>query len=108
LWIDLLCIMHVGDPYGHLTISGRGATNKQVGMITGIGEREAERLLAELEEAGVFSRTDAGVIYSRRMIKDKAASDAGREHGKGGGNPSLTGRVKSSEKGNGYQGGLTP
>jgi hypothetical protein len=108
LWIDLLCIMHEGDPYGHLTINGRGATSRQIGMITGIGEREADKLIAELEEAGVFSRTDAGLIYSRRMVKDKAASDAGREHGKGGGNPSLTGRVKRDEKGSGYQGGLTP
>ncbi|WP_158924509.1 hypothetical protein [Acidisphaera sp. S103] len=108
LWINLLCIMHEGDPYGHLTINGRGATNKQIGMLTGIGEHVADKLIAGLEEAGVFSRTDAGLIYSRRMLRDKAASDAGREHGKGGGNPSLTRRVKKYEKENGYQGGLTP
>jgi hypothetical protein len=32
---------------------------------------EVERLLAELEAAGVFSRTEEGIIFSRRMVQDE-------------------------------------
>lgn len=79
LWMDLICIAHEGEPYGHVTINGKAATAKQLGSITGTGEKEATRLIAELEAAGVFSRSDEGTIFSRRMVRDNAASDAGRE-----------------------------
>ncbi len=75
-----------------------------------------KKLLAELREFGVFSETDAGVIYSRRMVKDNAASEAGRESGKNGGNPTLktkkndtdNGGSSGTDNGSGYEGGLTP
>jgi hypothetical protein len=35
------------------------------------------------------ARPKDGVIYSRRMVGDKAKFDKDRENGKGGGNPSL-------------------
>lgn len=108
LWMDLLCIMHEGEPYGHLTIGGKNPTARQIGIITGVSEKEAVRLLEELESVGVFSRNSDGVIYSRRMVRDKAASDAGRESGKRGGNPALKGDNKGSVNGTGGVGGLTP
>ena len=77
--MDLLCIAHDGYPYGHVTINRKGATPRQIGTITAIGEKEAAKLLAELEDAGVFSRTSDGTIYSRRMVRDAAAAEAGRE-----------------------------
>lgn len=80
LWIDLLCIMHEGEPYGHLTVNGRAMTVRQVGTISGIGEKEAGKLLAELEEAGVFSRAQDGTIYSRRMVRDSERSQQGRDY----------------------------
>ncbi|NBW77378.1 MAG: winged helix-turn-helix domain-containing protein [Sphingomonadaceae bacterium] len=79
IWIDLICIAHEGTPYGHLTINGKPITTRQIGTITGAGEREAAKLMQELEDAGVFSRTDDGVIYSRRMVRDYEAAQAGRE-----------------------------
>lgn len=78
IWIDMICIAHEGTPYGHLTINGKPATAKQIGTITGTGEREATKLLQELEDAGVFSRTPEGVVYSRRMVRDHEAAHAGR------------------------------
>jgi hypothetical protein len=39
-------------------------------MVGGTSE-DVERLLAELEHAGVFSRTAEGVIFSRRMVQDE-------------------------------------
>ena len=101
LWIDLLCIAHECEPYGHLTVNGRPMTAAQIGRHTGLTQRECERLLAELADAGVSSSTDEGVIFSRRMVRDedlrsrraeggKAGSEhgsKGAEHGAKGGRP---------------------
>lgn len=79
-WIEMLCIMHEGTPVGHLTLGGKAATIRQMAANAYCTEKEAKKYLAELEESGVFSRTDDGTIYSRRMVKDAALSEAGREH----------------------------
>ena len=89
LWMRMLCVMHKGTPYGHLTINGRAPTPRQIAMMASASEREVVKLLSELEESGVFCTTEDGVIYSRRMVRDKAISDKGREDGKKGGNPTL-------------------
>ena len=39
--------------------------------MVGDAVEDVERLLAELEHAGVFSRTDDGIIFSRRMVCDE-------------------------------------
>ncbi len=79
-WIEMLCIMHEGDPIGHLTMNGRPATLRQIASSANVTEKEAKKLLAELDEAGVFSRTSDGTIYCRRMVRDTAASDVGRTY----------------------------
>jgi hypothetical protein len=101
LWVDMLCIAHECEPYGHLTVNGRPMTPAQIGRHTGLTERECSRLVAELEDSGVLSRTDEGAIFSRRMVRDedirqrraeggKAGSEhgaKGAEHGAKGGRP---------------------
>lgn len=89
LWMELLCIAHDGTPYGHVTINGRPASAKQIANIAGIPERDAAKWLGELEDAGVFSRTEDGCIFSRRMVRDKALRDEGAANGRKGGNPKL-------------------
>lgn len=79
LWIECIAIMHEAEPYGHLMVNGRALTTKQLASIVGAPERDVVKLLAELEEAGVFSRTDSGTIFSRRMVRDAAKSEEGRE-----------------------------
>ncbi len=78
LWIELLSIAHEAQPYGHVLVSGRAPTPRQIAQIVGATERDVIKLLSELEEAGVFSRTAAGVIYSRRMVRDHERSEEGR------------------------------
>lgn len=90
LWMELMCLAHDGFPYGYVTVNGRAPTVKQVGLLVGVSETEAATLLDELETAGVFSRDDNGVIFSRRMVRDKAVRDAASKNGKQGGNPQLT------------------
>jgi hypothetical protein len=78
--MELLCLAHDGTPQGYVTVNGRAATMKQIASVAGCGEKEAAKLTAELEAAGVFSRTTEGVIYSRRMVRDATRSEEGREH----------------------------
>jgi len=64
-----------------------------VARIVGATEPEAAVLLAELEDAGVFSRTKEGTIYSRRMVRDDKQLQDDVKNGRRGGNPRLKGGV---------------
>jgi hypothetical protein len=97
LWIEMIAIMHEATPYGHLVIDGKALSAANLGKLVGVPARETSRLLKELGDAGVFSRTEGGAIFSRKMIRDHAKAEADRLNGKRGGNPAL-----------GITGGLTP
>lgn len=79
LWIDLMSYMHEGSPYGHLTIEGVSPDLHAVVSLVGRPIGEVRKAMAELEQRQVFSRTDGGVIFSRRMVRDKEKSEQGRE-----------------------------
>lgn len=92
LWMDLLCIAHECEPYGHLVVNGKPMNAAQIGRHTGLTQRECERLLSELHESGVSSTTVDGIIFSRRMVRDEdlrnrraEGGQAGAEHGIKGG-----------------------
>ncbi len=74
LWMEMLCLMHEAEPRGHLLLNGRPVTDAQLAAIAGVPLEIAQACLGELESAGTFSRTRAGVIYSRRMRADTALS----------------------------------
>ncbi len=71
LWIEMLNLMHDGEPYGHLTAGGVRITPDMLGTLTGVTGQRARKLIAELESRRIFSRTDEDVIYSRRMVRDE-------------------------------------
>lgn len=76
-WLRLMCVMHNCVPYGHLA-DGSGKPMKDEAIcrnLSGVSVRKLRRLLAELEENNVFSRTPEGVIFSRRMVRDEAERD---------------------------------
>ncbi len=103
LWIDMLTIMHEAEPYGHLVISGKPAGAKRLAALLGGTEREVAGLLAQLQEAGVYSLDDAGTIYSRRMVRDERREaekqDIGKRFGPLGGNPNIRrGTVAKEER----------
>ena len=89
LWIEMIAIMHEAEPYGHLKISGVSPTPMQLAMQVGAMPDDVEKCISELENAKVFSRNRAKVIFSRRMIKDAKRRDNARINGSKGGNPSL-------------------
>ena len=88
LWIELIGYMHESPRYGYLLIGDRPPTVKQIATLVGEQVKAVERAMDELETSGVFSVED-GIIYSRRMVRDKAKADADRENGRSGGNPKL-------------------
>lgn len=99
LWVDLIGLMHDAEPYGHLLINGKAPTTKQLAAILGDSEKELKNLLVELESAGVFTKTEAGVITSRRMIRDEEKARQDANNGKRGGNPWVKGGVNPSDNG---------
>ncbi len=84
LWIEMLCIMNECKPYGHLAINGKAMSVAQLARLIGETEKVVKGLLNELESAGVFSRTEQGGIYSRRMVNDEWLRNIRAEGGKGG------------------------
>ncbi len=79
LWIECLCIMHEAKPYGHLLLNGEPVGGDALARMTGTTVDEAQALMAELRQAGVFGLTRAGIVFSRRMTKDHAASQKGKK-----------------------------
>jgi hypothetical protein len=67
-WMELLCLAHSGEPYGHVTIGGVAPTTRQLARYCRTTEREVAALLKELEFHKVFDRTTYGVIFNRRMV----------------------------------------
>jgi hypothetical protein len=95
LWIDLLALMfHCPRPGLLQQANGSPMSAIQIARMTGCSPDEAVAVLAELDAAGVFSRTADGVIYSRRMVRDGHKRQLCSEAGKRGGNPILKGRRK--------------
>jgi hypothetical protein len=101
LWIEMLVLMHHSPDRGYLlTPLGAEITPATLARMLSITPDECAALLAELAAAGVFSRDDRGVIYSRRMIREQGTWEKCREAGKKGGNPKL--------KPGGYPPGVNP
>lgn len=105
LWVEMMCIAHECEPYGHLVVNGKAMTAAQIGRLVGISEKECKKLLAELFEAGVPSQTSEGVIFSRRMVRDEevrnkraAGGQAGAEHGQKGASFGAKGGRPSKQK----------
>ncbi len=105
LWVNMLCIAHECEPYGHLTINGRAMTEAQIARLVGVSLRECERAIAELVLAGVVSRTDEtadcgeGVFYSRRMVRDEDVRNRRAEGGKAGSEHGVKGAAHGAKGG---------
>lgn len=101
LWMEMMCLMHEGAPYGHLTVKGRPMRTDELARLIGESAAQVKRWQAELNDNEVYSVTDDGVIFSRRMVRDEALREVraaggqkgvehggkGAEHGAKGGRP---------------------
>lgn len=88
LWVRMLCKMHWRNGYlEHPT--GAAFTPDDLARSTGHQLKLITALLAEMERCGIFSRDEAGVIFCRRMVRDRRISSVRSAAGKRGGNPNL-------------------
>lgn len=71
LWIDMLSLMFECDRRGHLTVNGKPVSAEMLARMTGVSTDDVSRYLQELDNSGVFSRSDDGTIYSRRLVRDE-------------------------------------
>ena len=70
LWIDMICYMHEGNPYGHLKVGDKVILPDNLARMVGETFDVVEGWLDELKLAGVYSRSCLGVdgintIFSR-------------------------------------------
>lgn len=82
LWIDLLCLMHQGSPYGHLTLpNGKPIDVKMLKKMLNFDQKMVKKfpkLFQELDENGVIKQTELCVFYSKRMVEDEAERESWR------------------------------
>lgn len=71
LWMDMLCLMHEGTPYGHLTNNGKDILPGTLARLTGNTIAEVEGWIAELVEHGVAKLAASGTLFSSRMVRDE-------------------------------------
>jgi len=89
LWIDMICFMHEGNPYGHLKVGDKVILPVNLARMVGETLEVVEGWLKELHHAGVYDLTEDGTICSRRMIRDENLRQIRALGGKLGGNPAL-------------------
>lgn len=90
LWLEMLLLMLEGQPYGYLTTnSGKPMTIAELAKITGIEKRKCNRLVAELQQFGVYSVAEPYCIFARKMVRMQEVRVMRKEIGKLGGNPQL-------------------
>lgn len=94
LWIDMICFMHEGNPYGHLKVGNKVILPANLASMVGATLLEVEGWLSELHQAGVYEIADTGEIYSKRMVRDESLRNKRAEGGKLGGNPNLKVNLK--------------
>lgn len=80
LWLEMLLIMNKSD--GFMMVNGNAPSPGQVAAITRTDPGLVVDRLRELRENGVYSVNKAGVIYSRRMVRDAQRARISRENGK--------------------------
>lgn len=104
LWIEMIAIMHKSATYGHLLIAGVNPTVNQIAAAVRGDAKATKAGLEELESWNVFSRTDDGVIFSRRMVADAEKAERDAANGRDGGNPQLKPSNNTTVNGSGNEG----
>jgi hypothetical protein len=100
LWHEMNCLMHEGEPYGHLTLNGRPMTIAQLANQCRITPTACKKLVDELIAAGVPSKDpESGALYSRRMVRDEKLRQLRAEIGRANGSKGAEFGVMGAEHG---------
>ena len=98
MWIDMICYMHEGTPYGHLKVGNKVILPINLASMVGATLQDVEGWLDELRQSGVFETLEDGTICSKRMIRDERLREARAAGGKLGGNPALKVNLEDNHK----------
>jgi hypothetical protein len=109
LWIQMICLMHEGEPYGHLRFGKKIISVQGLALMVGETPPRLRRLLRELENAGVFSRQADGTMFSRRMVRDERIRATRADSGKASmDHPTVAARMMDRSNGDVMDPPLTP
>lgn len=85
-WLYLMCLMHTSPRRGYLLQeNGTPYSNEQLAAISGCSTEEAAHLYQSLLTSAVFSVSEDGFVYSRRMVRESRISEVRSQAGKKGG-----------------------
>ena len=73
MWMRMLGIAAAATPYGHVQIGNSPCSICDLARMTGQDKRSVSKWVRELERKGVFSRTEDGTIFCRRMRREAEA-----------------------------------
>ena len=95
LLVDLLCILHEAKEQGYASNpDGSARTDEQIVDAISGGSREEKLVaLAELEQSGVLSRDNRGVLFSRRVARLGELSKERKQNGSKGGSKTSSKRA---------------
>jgi hypothetical protein len=78
-WMELLAIAAAAG--GYVRINGKPCSTCKLAALTGQDKRSVSKWVRELERNGVFSRTEDGTIFCRRMVREAAKRRQSRKKG---------------------------
>lgn len=77
IWLFMILLMHESPKRGYLmNANKKPMTSKQMANALQTEEPRVIAALAEMEEAGTYSKTEDSIIYCRRMARQLAISEA--------------------------------
>jgi hypothetical protein len=71
-WMQLLAIAAAATPRGQVIVGDKPCTVDDLARLLGDRARDIKRWLTELEANNVFSRTEDGTMFCRRMVREAA------------------------------------
>lgn len=92
LWIDIICMCHISEKYGFLTINGTKLDQKGLKKILNWSKSDSKKFQILLDY-DILKVDPDGFFYCRKLIKDRQLQEEARKNGKKGGNPNLPERV---------------
>lgn len=79
LWTEMLTIMHEATPRGYLVVQGVPLDQRALARFISAKLPDVRKAWDELQQKRVFSLTEDGIVYSRKMVRDAKRRESDRE-----------------------------
>jgi len=89
LWIDILCVMHMSEERGYLTLKGEILDEKMLQKMLNVSTKKFQFCFQELVHFEIIKKDEKGRYFSKSMVENERISKKRRASGKLGGNPKL-------------------